>query len=231
MKIILNEDVYNLGEEGDVCDVARGYARNYLFPRELAVPYTKENISIFESRKAAIEKRKEEKRKSAQSLRERLEGKELVIPMNAGETGKLFGSVTNAMIVEQLAAEGIELEKKQIDVPSNTIKMTGTYSIRVRLYENETAEITIKVVNQNKPESQQTETEQPAATGEAPAESESETAGGAGEESAEIAGEESAEAEPAGEESAEIESAAEEAAGDEEAAPEEPEASEEPKEE
>src|SRR6056297_2295947 len=98
MKIILNEDVYNLGEEGDVCDVARGYARNYLIPKNLAVPSTRENIAIFESRRSAIESRKEEKRKAAQSAKERLEGMELVLPMNAGESGKLFGSVTAGMI-------------------------------------------------------------------------------------------------------------------------------------
>ncbi len=161
MKIILNEDVYNLGEEGDICDVARGYARNYLFPKGFAIPYTKENSAVIESRRAAIEKRKEEKRKAAQGLRERLEGMEIVIPMNAGEAGKLFGSVTSAMIVEQLDKEGIELEKKQVEVPSNSIKMTGTYKIMVKLYESESAEITIKVVNQNKPEGEESSTQEP----------------------------------------------------------------------
>ncbi len=152
MKIILNEDVYNLGEEGDICDVANGYARNYLIPKNFAVPYTKENSAVFESRRAAIQKRKEEKRLAAAGLKERLEGMEIVLPMNAGEAGKLFGSVTSAMIIEELAKEGIELEKKQVDVPSNSIKMTGTYKILIKLYESESAEITVKVVNQNRPE-------------------------------------------------------------------------------
>ncbi|MFP4179284.1 MAG: 50S ribosomal protein L9 [Spirochaetaceae bacterium] len=155
MKIILNEDVYNLGEEGDVCDVARGYARNYLFPKDLAVPHTKENIAKFESRRAAIDKRKEEKRKTAQTLKERLEGMELKIPMNAGEAGKLFGSVTSAMIVEELSKMGIELEKKQVEVPSSSIKMTGDYKVLLKLYESESAEITINVVDRNKPEAEQ----------------------------------------------------------------------------
>ena len=182
MKIILNEDVYNLGEEGDVCDVARGYARNYLFPKNLAVPHTKENIAVFESRRAKIEKRKEEKRKAAQSLKERIEGMELEIPMNAGESGKLFGSVTSAMIVEELARDGIELEKKQVDVPSNSIKMTGTYKILVKLYESESAEITIKVTNQNRPEGSE----------EAAAEGSEETAAESAEETAEESAEETA---------------------------------------
>src|SRR6056297_1250061 len=149
MKIILNEDVYNLGEEGDVCDVARGYARNYLFPKQLAFPYTKENIANFESRRAAIEKRKEEKRQKALSLKERLDGKEVLITMNAGQSGKLFGSVTSTMIVEELLKEGIEVEKKKIDFKSQSVKMVGTYPVTVKLYENNEAELKLKVVSQS----------------------------------------------------------------------------------
>jgi len=149
MKIILNEDVYNLGEEGDVCDVARGYARNYLFPKQLAFPHTKENIANFESRKASIEKRKEDKRQQALSLKERLDGKEVVITMNAGQGGKLFGSVTSAMIVEELQKEGIEVEKKKIDFKSQSVKMVGTYPVTVKLYENNEAELKLKVVSQS----------------------------------------------------------------------------------
>ncbi|MDZ7794085.1 MAG: 50S ribosomal protein L9 [Spirochaetia bacterium] len=149
MKIILNEDVYNLGEEGDICDVARGYARNYLFTKQLAFPYTKENIANFESRKASIEKRKEDKRQQALSLKERLDGKEVVITMNAGQGGKLFGSVTSAMIVEELQKEGIEVEKKKIDFKSQSVKMVGTYPVIVKLYENNEAELKLKVVSQS----------------------------------------------------------------------------------
>ncbi len=149
MKIILNEDVYNLGEEGDVCDVARGYARNYLFPKKLAFPHTKENIANFESRRAAIEKRKEDKRQQALSLKERLDGKEVVIKMNAGQSGKLFGSVTSTMIVEELQKEGIEVEKKKIDFKSHTIKMVGVYPVKVKLYDNNEAELKLKVISQS----------------------------------------------------------------------------------
>lgn len=149
MKIILNEDVYNLGEEGDVCDVARGYARNYLFPKQLAFPYTKENIANFESRRAAIEKRKEDKRQQALSLKERLEEKEVVIKMNAGQSGKLFGSVTSAMIADELQRDGIEVEKKKIDFKSHTIKMVGTYPVKVKLYDNNEAELKLKVISQS----------------------------------------------------------------------------------
>ena len=96
MKVILNEDVINLGEEGDVVVVKPGYARNFLLPRGKAVRFNKANEAIFASRAAAIEKRKEEKRKQSSSLKEQLEKVEITLVLSAGESGKLFGSVTNA---------------------------------------------------------------------------------------------------------------------------------------
>jgi len=144
-KVILNQDVYNLGEEGDVCEVAKGYARNYLIPKKLAVPYSKETVAIFESRREAIEKRKEEKRRSALGLKGQLEGASIVLSMTAGDSGKLFGSVTNTMVVEELKKMGIEVEKKKVEVPSSAIKMLGDYTIRVKLYENEVAEVKLTV--------------------------------------------------------------------------------------
>lgn len=152
MKVILNEDVYNLGEEGDVCEVAAGYARNFLLPKKLAVPFNNSNVAVFKSREAAIAKKKEEKRKNALSLKERIEEIVLEIRVSAGESGKLFGAVTSATIVEALAKEGVHIEKKKIDVPSHNIKMVGTYTVTVRLYENETASLKINVVNEREAE-------------------------------------------------------------------------------
>lgn len=148
MKIILNQDVYNLGEEGDVCEVANGYARNYLLPKKMAVVCNNANLAIFKSREAQINKRKESKRKDALSLKERLGEIELKIVMNAGESGKLFGAVTSQTIVEALAKEGVQVDKKQIDVPSHNIKMVGTYEILVKLYEKETGTVKITVVDE-----------------------------------------------------------------------------------
>ena len=147
MKIILNEDVYNLGEEGDVREVANGYARNYLLPQGLAVAFSKHNKAVFESRKEAIEKRKDEKRKIAQSLKEKLEGLSLTVNMPAGETGKLFGSVNNAVIAEALEKEGVTIEKKKIDVASTSIKNVGTYTVIIKLYSGETAKIEVVVAS------------------------------------------------------------------------------------
>ena len=92
MKIILNQDVVNLGEEGDVCVVKDGYARNYLLPTGAAVIYNKANAALFASRAEAIEKRKVAKRAEAASLKEKLDAITLEIVVPAGESGKLFGS-------------------------------------------------------------------------------------------------------------------------------------------
>ncbi len=148
-KVILNQDVYNLGEEGDVREVTRGYARNYLIPKKLAVPFTRENIAVFESRRDAIDKRKDDKRKEALGLKESLEGAVVVLTMTAGESGKLFGSVTGTMVAEELSKMGIQVEKKKIEVPSNTIKNVGEYTIRIKLYESEVAEVKLLVKDVN----------------------------------------------------------------------------------
>jgi large subunit ribosomal protein L9 len=145
MKIILNQDVVGLGEEGDIREVAEGYARNYLLPRKLAVPHSRQTLAQFSSRKSAIEGRKEEKRKEAMGLKERLETEELKFTMPAGESGKLFGSVNNALIVAELEKRGYSIEKKRIEVPEHHIRQTGTFTVRVKLYGNEEAPLKIVV--------------------------------------------------------------------------------------
>lgn len=145
MKVILNSDVENLGEEGDVLDVAPGYARNFLLPKGLVLAYNKRNVATIEERRESIEKRKEAKRTEAMGLKERLESSDLAITMTAGRNGKLFGSVTSATIVEHLAATGVEIERKRIEVPDKTIKATGNYKVKVRLYGGAEAVLTVKV--------------------------------------------------------------------------------------
>lgn len=145
VKIILSEDVYNLGEEGDVREVASGYARNFLIPQGLALSYSNKNVAYFEQRREAIEKRKEEKREAAKSFKEKIESKVIELEMPAGNTGKLFGSVNSATVAEKLAADGINVERKKIEVPENSIKMVGEYDVRIRLYGDEVAEIKVVV--------------------------------------------------------------------------------------
>ncbi len=167
MKVILNDDVKHLGEEGDVKVVANGYARNYLFPRNLAVPYNDVTVAYFESRKAEIEAKKEAKRAESASLKEKLDALAIVIPMPAGANGKLYGAVTNLTIAEALAKAGYEIERKRIEVPGATIKNTGKYSVTVRLYEAATATVSVEVKDQDAKEAAKAE-EAPAA--EAPVE-------------------------------------------------------------
>ncbi|MBN1835950.1 MAG: 50S ribosomal protein L9 [Spirochaetales bacterium] len=144
-KVILNEDVAGLGEEGDVKEVAAGYARNFLYPRKAATPYTKHNLQQLEGRRAAIERRKEEKRTEAMGLKERLEAEELQFVMPAGESGKLFGSVNNATIAQELEKRGYSLEKKRIEVPDHNIRIVGTHTVKVHLYGTEHAQVTVVV--------------------------------------------------------------------------------------
>lgn len=158
MKIILNQDVINLGEEGDVVVVKDGYARNYLIPQGIAVVYNRTNMAIVNSRAKAIEVRKIEKRKASASLKEKLDELTLTLVVSAGDTGKLFGSVTSSMIQEALAKEGIEVEKKKIEVASHMIKMVGNYSVRIHLYEKDFA--TIKIVVESEAQIKQRQAEE-----------------------------------------------------------------------
>ncbi len=144
MKVILNQDVTGLGEEGDIKDVASGYARNFLLPQKLAVPHTKEFLVVLEHKRASIDKRKEVKRVEAASLKERLEAEEVRFSVPAGENGKLFGSVNNTNVAVELEKKGFAIEKKRIEIPDHTIRSVGTYKIRIRLYDKE--EATVKLI-------------------------------------------------------------------------------------
>ncbi|AEC01924.1 50S ribosomal protein L9 [Parasphaerochaeta coccoides] len=145
MKIILNQDVPNLGEEGDVRVVKDGYARNYLIPTGAAVLFNRANEALFADRAAAIEKRKVQKRYAARTLKERIDSLTLTVVVAAGESGKLFGSVTSSMVQDLLAKEGIEIERKKLEVPTHAIKTVGTYSIAAHLYESENAQFSLVV--------------------------------------------------------------------------------------
>ena len=148
MKIILNNDVVHLGEEGDVVTVKDGYARNYLLPTGAAVIYNKANAAMFQQKAEQIAKRKAEKRAASASLKERLDNVSISLVVTAGESGKLFGSITSQMVQEALLKEGFEIEKKKLDVPTHAIKMTGTYHIVAHLYENDKANITLNVLSE-----------------------------------------------------------------------------------
>lgn len=146
MKVILNQDVANLGELGDIKEVAPGYARNYLFPRDLAFIYNPKTKAQFEKRAAEIEAMKSQKRNASTSLKEKLEAEELNISVPAGQNGKLYGAVTNATIYDELLKKGIEIDRKKIEVPGRSIKSAGNYKILVKLYEKDEATLRVAVV-------------------------------------------------------------------------------------
>ncbi|MBQ0167341.1 MAG: 50S ribosomal protein L9 [Treponema sp.] len=175
MKVILNEDIKHLGEYGDVKIVANGYARNYLFPRNLAVPYYDATVAYFESKKEEIEARKAAKRNDAASLKEKLDAHEIVVVMPAGQNGKLYGAVTTQTIADALAKDGFDIERKKIEINGAAIKSVGKFKATVHLYETASAEIIIEVKPQEdkKPEEAAKKAEEKAAetpVAEAPAE-------------------------------------------------------------
>lgn len=200
MKIILNQDVVNLGEEGDVVVVKDGYARNYLLPTGAAVLYNKTNAAIFASRVAQIEKRKAEKRALSASLKEKLDATVVNLVVTAGESGKLFGSITAAMVQEALSKQGIEVERKKIEVATHAIKMVGTYSVVVHLYENEVSHVKLVVESEAMVKERKAKEAKEKAEAEAKAKAEAEAAEKAAAEAAvaeETAAEEAAPAEEA----------------------------------
>jgi large subunit ribosomal protein L9 len=148
MKVILNKDLAPLGEEGDIKEVARGYARNYLFPRGIAMPHTDKTVAILESRRGEIEARKEEKRKDALGLKEKLEELELLIVMPAGANGRLYGAVTGQTVADELAKQGFQIERKRIELPGNSFKSVGKYKVALKLYESASAELSVAVEGQ-----------------------------------------------------------------------------------
>ncbi|NIZ39991.1 50S ribosomal protein L9 [Entomospira entomophila] len=145
MKIILKQDYSQLGEEGDIKEVAAGYARNYLIPRGIASAYTVHAINELHKRQHIIARKKEEKAKEARSHKEKLEADSLVFHFAAGEKGRLFGAVTSATIAEELAKKGMNIERRFIDVPNHSIKEVGNYEVKIRLYAGEIATLRVTV--------------------------------------------------------------------------------------
>lgn len=145
MQLILCEDVPNLGKTGDTVTIKDGYGRNYLLPRGLAVVATPRNMRRMEHERRVIAQRDTKRRKDAQSIKERIEGLSLTIAKNTGEEDKLFGSVTNRDIAEALKQEGLEIDRKVIQL-EQPIKALGVYTVEIRLASDVTAELKLWVV-------------------------------------------------------------------------------------
>jgi large subunit ribosomal protein L9 len=143
MRVILREDIPNLGEAGDVVTVKRGYARNYLIPNKLALEATEGNLKTFKDISRARDARFEKERGDAEILAEKLAGVRLVIQVEVGEEDHLYGSVTSQMIRDALTDEGFEIERRLIQLPT-PIKELGTFDIPIRLHRE--VEPTIQVI-------------------------------------------------------------------------------------
>lgn len=147
MEIILKKDVENLGLEFDTVNVKPGYARNFLIPQGYALLATPKNKAALE---ATLEARKEEEAKliaAANAIIEKLKATTIYISAKAGAGDKIFGSINNATLAEELAKAGVEVDKKYIKIPGNTIKRTGKFSAKVRPHRNVEFEYEFEVVS------------------------------------------------------------------------------------
>ena len=146
--ILLLEAIKGLGSEGDTVSVRAGYARNFLFPRKLAIPVNQGNRKQIESLKIAKEKRIAEELEASKSLAEKIGQVSISIAVKTGDNGKMFGSVTSADILARLEEEGIQLEKKQLNV-AQPIKDLGSHKIQVKLNSEIEATFNLEIVSEN----------------------------------------------------------------------------------
>jgi len=147
MKIILLQDIDNLGKKYEIKEVADGYARNFLIPKGLAKPATKENLKWLETQKEIEVKKAEEELKKVEAVATNIDGQEIIIPVKIGEEGQLFESITSQKIYEKLKELGFEIKKSQIDLPE-PIKELGEYPVKIKFEHNLEAEIKIIVVEE-----------------------------------------------------------------------------------
>jgi len=144
VQVILSEDVPNLGRTGDVVKVRAGFARNYLLPRQLAVEANPKNLREFEHQKGISMLKRERQKNQALTLKEKVEALALVIKARAGEEGKLFGSVTNIDIERALRENGLDIERRKIQLPE-PLKQLGDFSIAIRLEAEVEASLKVQV--------------------------------------------------------------------------------------
>ncbi|KXS34989.1 MULTISPECIES: 50S ribosomal protein L9 [Idiomarina] len=147
MNIILLDKIANLGSLGDQVAVKSGYARNFLFPQGKAVPATKENVELFEQRRADYEAKLADQLAAAQARAEKVNALESVtIASKAGDEGKLFGSIGTRDIADAVTAAGVEVKKSEVLMPNGTLREVGEFEIELHLHADVFANITVKVV-------------------------------------------------------------------------------------
>jgi large subunit ribosomal protein L9 len=144
MKIILKENLKNLGIQGDVVTVKDGYANNFLFPKGLAVMATASNIKILEENNRQGAKRREKLKEDALSMSENLKDLTITIATKAGANGKIFGSITPLQVSQALKTKGFEIDRRKIEI--DDVKSLGTYQATVNLHREVTVNIGVEVV-------------------------------------------------------------------------------------
>ena len=146
MKVILLDNIKGVGKKDEVINASDGYARNFLFPKKLAVEANSENMSKLNNKKEANNYRKDLEKQAAEETAKKLKGILLKINVKAGENGKIFGGVTAKEIADTLKAQAnIEVDKKKIELKEQ-IKTLGTFSVNVKLYEGVTGVLKVDVL-------------------------------------------------------------------------------------
>jgi large subunit ribosomal protein L9 len=147
MDIILKEDVLKLGSENDIVSVKNGYARNYLFPKRLAIPATESNRKILAETIKQRSKKMERLMADAESIASKIRDKCVVVKVKASEEGSMYGSVTNAHIAEALLEQfNVEIDRKKIEIPDGNIKSLGQYEISIPLQKGIRTDFLVKVI-------------------------------------------------------------------------------------
>jgi large subunit ribosomal protein L9 len=146
MEVILNQDVKGLGYKYDIVKVKAGYGRNFLIPRGIAVLATESNKKVQTETLRQRSFKEEKLRNEAITNAEKLNGVTLKVGAKAGESGKIFGSVTNIQIAEALKNAGYDVERKNVELTTDNIKTLGTYTAKIRLYKEVTATVNFEVV-------------------------------------------------------------------------------------
>ena len=145
MKVVLLGEIKGKGGEGDVVDVAQGFAENYLIPNKLAVAATKGNLKQLEERRNNIAKREAVRIADANALKETIDGKSVTVDAKVGDEGVLFGSVTSSMVADAIKADlGVEIDRKRVEL-GKPIKVAGAHEVAISLYREIRATVTVLV--------------------------------------------------------------------------------------
>jgi len=147
MKVIFLQDVKGQGKKGQVKDLSEGYVRNFLLPKGLAKLASDGNLKTLEVQNASEQKRKEKEKEDAQLLAKRLGEMTVVIKTKAGEGGRLFGAITSKQIAEELAAAGIKLDKRKIEL-DEPIRTLGVTAVTIKLHQEVKAKVNVQAVEE-----------------------------------------------------------------------------------